>query len=284
MSANIDFSHFLAVSHQTFRLSDTLALRVNSNSYPQNMKIADLQKGLILLYNGTEVIGEGTGFGVPIAKYADETFFSGSSSIYFRKQGSVVEIRKEFFMDLVARDGFKNLRLEDSKIRRIFDFISRLCQEHKRFAQSIQITKSVLFKFGVKSTFIKTACKGKVIASYILDRKRILVKLSFNQLEQNNLVKIFVLNEQGAHFFSTYSDSEGSILSNKEIGIWDNIVAQSAKIATVQNKIGFRLKQVEGSVLRRGRELQPGSLNWIGLDYEIDPNHRHFEYEIEMSG
>jgi len=284
MSANIDFSSFLAASHQTFRLSDTLALRVNSNANPQNMKIAALQKGLILLCNGTEVIGEGTGFGVPIAKYGDETFFSGSSSLFIRKQGNTVEIRKEFLMDLVARDGFKNLRIENSRVRRLFDFISRLCQEHKRFAQGILITKGVFFKFGVKSTFIRSACKGKVIASYILDRKRILVKLSFDQLEQNNLVKVFALNEQGAHFFNTYSDSKGLILLNEEIGIWDNIVAQSANIATEQNKIGFRLKHLEGSVLRRGREMQPGSLDWIGLDYEINPNLGHFEYEIELFG
>jgi hypothetical protein len=284
MSANIDFSSFLATSHQTFRLSDTLALRVNSNANPQNTKIAALQKGLILLCNGTEVIGEGTGFGVPIVKYADETFFSGSSSLFIRKHGNTVEIRKEFLMDLVARDGFRNLRIENSRIRRLFDFISRLCQEHKRFAHGILITKGVLFKFGVKSTFIKSACKGKVIASYILDRKRILIKLSFDQLEQNNLVKVFILNEQGAHFFNTYSDSEGLILLNEEIGIWDNIGSQSANISTEQNKIGFRLKHLEGSVLRRGREMQPGSLDWIGLDYEINPNLGHFEYEIELFG
>lgn len=284
MSANIDFSPFFKVSHQTFRLSDTLSLKVNSNENPRNMKIAALQKGLILLCNGKEVIGEGTGFGVPIAKYGDETFFSGSSSLFIRKQENTVEIRKEFLMDLVARDGFRNLRIEDSRIRKLINFFSRLCQEHKHFAQGILITKGVLFKFGVKSTFIKSASKGKVIASYLLDQKRILVKLRFNQLAQNNLAKVFVLNEQGANFFNTYSDSEGLKLLNKEIGIWDNVAAQSANIATEQNKIGFRLKHVKGSILRRGREMQPGSLDWIGLDYEINPNLGHFEYEIELFG
>ena len=27
-----------------------------------------------------------------------------------------------------------------------------------------------------------------------------------------------------------------------------------------------------------------GSLDWIGLDYELDPEHNHFEYEIELLG
>jgi hypothetical protein len=35
-------------------------------------------------------------------------------------------------------------------------------------------------------------------------------------------------------------------------------------------------------MLHRGRELMKGSLNWIGLDYELDPEYYNFEYEIEL--
>ena len=73
-------------------------------------------------------------------------------------------------------------------------------------------------------------------------------------------------------------------LVDEEIGAWDNVTAESAKIANEQNKIGFRLKNVEGSMLKRGRELMEGSLNWIGLDYELDPKYCNFEYEIELFG
>ena len=117
-----------------------------------------------------------------------------------------------------------------------------------------------------------------------MDRNRIQVKLNFSQLEQANLDKVFILNEQGAHFFRTYSDSEGLRLVDEEIGAWGNVTAESAKIADEQNNIGFRLKSIEGSMLRRGRELMEGSLNWIGLDYELDSKYCHFEYEIELLG
>jgi hypothetical protein len=30
--------------------------------------------------------------------------------------------------------------------------------------------------------------------------------------------------------------------------------------------------------------LMEGSLNWIGLDYELDPKYCNFEYEIELFG
>ncbi len=123
-----------------------------------------------------------------------------------------------------------------------------------------------------------------MIVTYTIDRNRILVKLSFSRLDRNNLQKVFVLNEQGAHFFRKYSDSEGLKLDDEEIGAWDDVTAQSAKIADKQDRIGFSLKNVEGTMLRRGREVVKGSLNWIGLDYELNPEDDQFEYEIEIFG
>lgn len=284
MSTKSENPPFFAATQHTFTISDSVALRVYSNTKPPNMKIADLQKGLILLFNGTDVVGEGTGFGVPIAKYSDETVFSGSSFLYVRRHGNVFEIRKEFFMDLVARDRFRNLKLENPRIRTLFDYISTLYQRHKRLARSILIVKGLLFKFGIKSSFTRSPRKGAVIVTYIIDRNRILVKLNFSLLERTNLGKVFVLNEQGAHFFSTYSDSEGLRLVDEEIGAWNDVTAQSAKITNEQSKIGFSLKNIEGTMLRRGRELMKGSLDWIGLDYELDPEYYQFEYEIELFG
>ncbi len=284
MSAKSENPPFFAATQHTLTISDSVSLRVYSNTKPLNMKIADLQKGLVLLCNGTDVVGEGTGFGVPIAKYSDETVFSGSSFLYVRRQGNVVEIRKEFFMDLVVRDRFRNLKLENPRIRTLFDYISMLYQRHKRLARSILIVKGLFFKFGVKYSFIRSPRKGAVIVTYIIDRNRILVKLNFSLLERTNLSKVFVLNEQGAHFFRTYSDSEGLRLVDEEIGAWDEVTAQSAKITNEQSKIGFSLKNIEGTMLRRGRELMKGSLDWIGLDYELDPEYYQFEYEIELFG
>jgi hypothetical protein len=35
-------------------------------------------------------------------------------------------------------------------------------------------------------------------------------------------------------------------------------------------------------MLRRGRELTKNSLDWIGLDYELNPKDNQFEYEIKI--
>jgi hypothetical protein len=252
------------------------------------MKTAQLQKGLILLYRGTEVIGEGTGFGVPIVKYFDETIFSGSSSLTVRTRGTIVEIRKKFIMDLVTRNTIRNCKLENPKIRTLLDYIStiykRQYQSHVNFAQYVLLTRSLLFKFGIKSTFIEGPSKGTIVVTYVVDRNRILVKVDLRSLERYNLDKIFVLNEQGAHFFRTYSDSENLKLNNEAIGAWNDVTSQTAKITNDQDKIGFSLKKIEGTKLRRGRELIKDSLDWIGLDYELGAEYSQFEYEIEVIG
>jgi hypothetical protein len=276
-----DFSN---TKQHTYAISDSVALRIYSDTKPQNMKTSNLQKGVILLYNGAEVIGEGTGFGVPIAKYSGETVFSGSSFLQVHRQENSVVIHKDFSMDLVTRDKFRNLKLENMQIRTIIDYVSLLYQKHKRLAQFILLAKEFLFKVGVTSVFIRTVPKGRVFVTYTVDRNRIHVKLSFSQLDRNNLQNVFVLNEQGAHFFRKYSDSEGLKLKDEEIGAWNDVRAQSAKITCTQGKIGFNLKTVEGTILRRGRELMKGSLDWTGLDYELNPKHDSFEYEIEILG
>ena len=284
MSAKSENIHFFAANHHTVTVSDSMALIVYSNTNPQNMKIADLQKGLILSCNGIDVIGEGTGFGVPIAKYSDETVFSGSSTLHVCNNGNTIEIRKEFLMNLVARDSFRNLKLENSKIRIAFNYISKLYQKHEHLAQSILTVKGLLLKFGVKSSFKRSPQRGTVVVNYIIDRNRILVKLNFSLLRRTNLNKVFVLNEQGAHFFRTYSDSDGLKLVDEKIGAWNDVKAQSAKITNEQNNIEFRLRNIDGAILRRGREMMEDSLDWIGLDYELDPKPRQFEYEIELFG
>jgi hypothetical protein len=283
-SDEYNISSFVPVRNYFFSLSESLALKIYSDSTPKNMKIADLQKGLILLCNGIDVVGEGTGFGVPIAKYNDETFFSGSSLLHFRNKGGVLEIRKEFVMNMVARDSLRNLNLENQRIRELFDYVSELYQSHDYLAQSILLFKALFFRMGLQSSFKLSPDRGRVVVNYQIEKKHVLVKLDFGDLKRANLSKVFVLNEQGADFFSIYTDSEGLKLADNDIGAWNHVTANSARISDSENKIGFGLKNMKGSILRRGRERMEESLNWIGLDYEVNPKSHLFEYEIELFG
>jgi hypothetical protein len=74
-------------------------------------------------------------------------------------------------------------------------------------------------------------------------------------------------------------------LCDEKIGALDNVTAQLARIAAdKQDRIGFSLKNIEGTMLRRGWELTKNSLDWIDLNYKFNPKDDQFEYEIEIFG
>lgn len=270
------------VNTHTHSVSGSVSLRAHTSTEPPNGKIANLQKGLILIVNGTEAVGEGTGFGLPILVYSDETYFSGTSSVSISKRDGHCVIRKEFTMDRVARNSFRNVTLENRAARTLITRMSDTYQKHRRFR--FLALKHVTGRMSIGKTFPAAASMGKVTVTYAVDKSRIAVRADFNSLESRELRKVFMLNEQGSRFFSRYSDSEGNEFTGDEIGAWDTVPAEWACLRTAPGEIGFRLYKVEDSVLRRGREFLEGSLDWAGLDYELTRWNGVFEYIIDVLG
>jgi hypothetical protein len=264
----------------TFPLSSSASFRIYSSTEPHNWKIGDLQKGLILVYNGTEMVGEGTGFGVPVLVYSDETFFSGSSKVDVSQRDGLRTVCKEFVMDSVARNRFRNVTLENKIARRFFTRLAYVYQKHPRFR--FLTLKDLTGKMDVDTTFLKASPRGRVLVTYTIDGPSVVVRADFRDLQRRGLEKIFMLNEQGSKFFREYADSEGAELMDTAIGAWDGISAEWSCLRTMNGEFGFRLWMAENSVLRRGREFLDGSLDWVGLDYEVNPMMDAFEYRIEV--
>jgi len=259
-----------------------VSLRVYSSTEPHNWKISDLQKGLVLVYNGSETIGEGTGFGLPVLVYSDETYFSGSSRVHIFQNDEYWAVRKEFVMDRVSRNSFRNVTLENRTTRRFF---TRLADAYQRHPMLRSLTlKDLTGKMNIGTTFLKARPRGKVVVTYAIDEPRVLVSADFRQLVRIKPQKIFMLNEQGSKFFRKYVDSEGTELVDDRIGAWDEISTKWACLKILNGEFGFRLWKVENSTLRRGREFLNGSLDWVGLDYEVNPEKDVFEYAIEVLG
>jgi hypothetical protein len=77
------------------------------------------------------------------------------------------------------------------------------------------------------------------------------------------------MNEQGAHYFDRYQDSDGISAVGKEIGIWDQVGAANATFVDLDHQISFSLPQVDGANLYRGRELIGRRLAWSGFGYSF---------------
>ncbi len=275
-------SEFSNIDKCTIPLSSSLALRIYSDTKPHNSHIADLQKGLILVHKGVETVGEGTGFGVPVLLYSDETYFSGSSHVYLSRQKDFKIIRKEFFMDMIQRKIIRKATLENRKLRAVLRYLAETYQKHRHFR--LLMLKSLSKSMDIHTSFVKTPPAGKVIVIYGITQGHIQVKTDFNLLRRENLQKIFVLNEQGSRFFRRYVDSNGTKLVDKQIGAWETIETGWASITDLQGRVGFRLWKAKNTTLRRGREFLKNYRDWIGLDYEINPKNAVFEYEIEILG
>jgi hypothetical protein len=279
MKSDIDFS---PIDKCTVPISDSLALRIYSDTRPHNLKIADLQKGLILVYRAAEMVGEGSGFGFPVLVYSNETYFSGTSRVSLFQGENHTIIRKEFTMDRISRNRFRNIKLENRKARTMIRYMAELYQKHPRFR--FLAMKGLTRKIYIDTSFVKARPVGNVAVNYAISGRCILVKVDFELSKRKGLHRIFVLNEQGSGFFRKYVDSGGMELVDEEIGAWDRIEAEWARLTDIRDSFGFRLQRVDDSVLRRGREFLKDSLEWVGLDYELSSGNAAFGYEIEILG
>ena len=267
----------------TVRISERLSLRIYSDTRPNNLKIANLQKGLMFIHDGIERLAEGTGFGFPVVMTSSETYFSGTASLQRFRDGDTFVVRKVFTMDRLARNTIRNVRLENSKARMLFKSLSSIYQKHRQFRYLTLMLKNIPLRMGVRTDFVKASSVGVVTVTYRISRERVLVKAEFRFLE-DVITSIFMLNEQGSEFFNKYEDSNGTVLFYDQIGAWDTVDAEWACIANADNGAGFQVRNESDSILRRGRETQKNTLDWVGLDYEIDPKRKSFEYEIKILG
>ena len=260
-------------------VSDSIFLRLYSDTNPHNWKIADLQKGLIFVHNGLEKVGEGTGFGFPILGYADETYFPGTATIDGSQHGSCISVCKEFCMNMISRNNLKSVILENQKARALLRYLADLYQKHRhlRFLHA----KNFFTNIGIKSSFVRTPPVGNVRISYIISKRLIHVKADFSLCNRKKPQKIFLLNEQSSKLFRRYSDANHTELFDKQIDAWEPVQADWACLTSIDKEFGFKMWRTEG-FLRRGREFISNSMDWAGLDYEIDPRITSFEYDIEI--
>jgi hypothetical protein len=251
-----------------------------ADTRPHNQLTANLQKGLILVSDGIELGGEGIGLGVPAIRYRDRTYFSGSSNVNVEHTRNRTKAVKKFILDLTSERTISNAQVENKATRKIRRSFDELYMKHR--SSRLLKAEDLLRRIGVRRKFVYVKPVGSALMTYNVEESRIRVNVEFKLNEKTVARKFYLLNEQSSKYFRKYYDSKGTVLLDKEIGAWETVNADWACITSLQDHVGFRLWKHRGAVLHRGREFLTNMFDWIGLDYEADPENTCFEYDIDL--
>ena len=266
----------------TFHINNSLSVRLYPDNRPCNLEISALQKGLVLLKNGLELIEEGAGFGVPVIKYSDHCFFSGSAQTYVHEMDDNKAVfTKLFDLNTISRKQIYGAFIQEDLYSIFQKSFERAYHGRKNlraiFDWLIWLRKSL----GVETQFVNVESRGKVAVTYSCSCNQVSIHIDLSALNCFDCKEILILNEQGANFFRKYSDSSGKTLLNDKIEAWEKVSAEYASMSDLSGQLSFSLKNVGGSLFR-GREFVPQRFCWSGLAFALNPEIRYFEYNIVL--
>jgi hypothetical protein len=245
-----------------------------------------LQKGLLLIHDGQEMVEEGVGFGVPVLKQGLRTIYAGDIELIGRQIDSIHELTAHYIMNLeekVARQGWGSV--ENKMIYTIKNSLAAMIRRFPSWRGLLTSLSNILrWLLKWETTYEETGFCSKVIVTYTIDREagKITVEVDTAGLPRDSISEVAVMNEQGACHFDQYQDSAGTYLRGKEIGCWDEVTAEEASFIDAARRVGFSLSQVKGAKLFRGREHIGSRLAWSGFGYLIPPTIERFSYALKI--
>ena len=267
----------------TQKLSGRLSVRLYRDCRPSCLETGALQKGLVLVFDERELIEEGVGFGVPVVKYEDKTFFSSKADLSIQKTDSGYTVTKAYTLDTVSLKKFGQATYIDddlySPLRKTFQ---TLYLKHKKLALLFNKLMELRELANIKTEFVTVKPRGTVTVKYCCQPTVINVEADFSKIVLNKCREVLVLNEQGSSFFQKYVDSNGLHLFGNKIGAWETVTADQATLQSTKGQISFCLQKTRGTTLLRGWERTRNRFSWAGLSYSMRPNNRTFNYSIGL--
>lgn len=263
----------------THEMARGLALRIYPDRRPGNLEIAGIHKALVLVRGGVEVVEEGAGFGLPVAKYRDKTYFPGSATLTILDGPQPVAV-KTYRMDTVSVKSLGGSRISDAVYQPIHGAFSRLYLSLGSLRPLFDAVIELRNTAGVRTSFDAAEPRGEVEVRYTFHPDHVEIEAKTRLRE--GCEELILLNEQGASTFRRYSDG-GRMLVDGRMGAWDGIDAGEATLSDLGGGISFTVIRPSGTGFWRGRESVKGRLSWAGLALSFD-DPGEIRYTVKISG
>jgi hypothetical protein len=260
------------------RLTDVLSVRLYPDCRPNHLETSPLHKGLVLMYRGRELIEEGVGFGVPVVKYADKTYFPGKAAVSFDDSS----LRKVYTLNMVSVKKLGGGYIDDRLYYVLRKNFERLYLQ-KKFKGLFNKVMEVRDALKVSTEFQVVKPRGTVTVIYRCQESRLDIHAGF-ELSLDGCREMLMLNEQGSSYFQKYTDSNGAALVGNQIGAWDRVDAGYASLKSIDGSLGFGVSSKPDAFLYRGFERTRKRFSWAGLSYSIKPCTPEFSYSIDLLG
>ena len=266
----------------TVSVDGHVSCRLYSDTRPHCLEIAPLQKGLVLMLYGKELIGEGVGFGAPVVVYRDRPYFSTSAEVTVQADGGRSVLVKSFLLDAISRKRIGKTYIDDNFYKFFHKRFHNTYVNNKKLNPAFNWLMELRRLFKIKTEFVKVQPRGTVTVRYAFMPDSIDVNVSLSQLDKSSCKEVLILNEQGASFFNKYHDSDGLTLIGEQVGAMEKVNANRASFATANGSVSFSLKNVNATEFFRGREKTRGRFSWAGFGYSLHPSTRVFRYTISL--
>ncbi len=267
----------------TVKLNDSISCRLYEDTRPHYLETSHIQKGLVLLVDGEEVVEEGVGFGTPVVICRDRPFFSGSAKTSFHQEKDYSKLTKSFTMDTISKKKFRrSFYLNDIVYRFVQRRFYNVYTLNNTLASALTPIIELMKSAGIETDFQKVNSIGSVSVEYTCFPGSIEIEARFCGLNKKGCSQVLILNEQGASFFRRYLDANGVSLQDNQIGPWEPTGAGEVSLFNVQETTGFSLKSKEDAKLFRGREKIRNRYSWVGFCYSLPPDTSTFQYVIKL--
>jgi hypothetical protein len=257
---------------------------ITDEPWPRRLRSNGLQKGAILTVAGSDVAGEGVGFGVPVALVGGRFVYSTHAEVEKTEGG----VRKTFEIDAMSTKKWASRLLSGLPgPAALFDgWLMRNLSSLYHSRGLAQIVANGFWRLerstgAIEHGFSSTSTRGIVSVEYTVESDAIRITVDPMGLSPG-CERLCLMNELDARLFDSYDDSGGLELHGWRVGAWSPVEAEWARFTAGDGSSFFKLGRVEGARMFRGREMVPGHLSWAGLAYELKKPLRRFTYTVEI--